>query len=146
MPSRTHGAVVLNAGPKLQVKPQSVGPPPASPALTPSSVVQCTDVADVLVSRGSGEPPQDCESPVIWLLGSSKRVMRGPRPPAGFTTTAACVMLPARLRAFQLSVYRTRRKSSGFTSGGAPAIGAAAGQAFAGGVAAMPSFGSSNVQ
>ena len=83
---------------------------------------------------------------MIWAAGSSNARDARAEAAGGLTTSADCEALPARLRAFQLSVYVTRRKSSGLISAGAPATAAAVGQALAGGVAPRPSFGSSNVQ
>jgi hypothetical protein len=134
--------------PSSQENPQSVAlAPVSSPWLTPSSTVQRSTAAGVVLT-GFVPRVQLTDVPeVIWAAGAGKSVMRGPRPPLGFTTSVFCVIVWGPDRSRQDSWMVTRRKSSGLISAGAPAIAAAAGvQAFDGGVAARPSFGSSNVQ
>ena len=147
MPSIVKGAVP--SVPRSHAKAQFVAPAPLmSPWLTPSSTVQCSASAGVVVT-GFRAAVQLTELPeVIWTVGSGKLVMRRTEAAARIhdqrdlgQAVRALAVRPAAARAV------TRRKSSGLTSAGAPATAAAFGvQAFGGSAAARPSLGSSKVQ
>ena len=74
--------------PMSQLKVQLVGPPAASPALTPSSTDQRTVVADVLVATNGMFVPL-----VTWIRkGSGNVLMPGPAPPDGLLICAVCTV------------------------------------------------------
>src|SRR3954447_20432639 len=145
VPSRVNGAVP--SVPRLHENAQFVAPEPLrSPPLTPSSTVQCTAFAAVVVSGLVKVSHVTAVPEVICAAGSGKLVMRGPRPPLGFTTSDVWVRAWLPVRSRQLSRSVRRRKSSGLASVGAPATAVAFGvQALGGSVAKRPSFGSSKV-